>query len=69
MLPEEIDGLAAATDGFSFAFLQELETSATLAWAERPDLPFVEHLRATVAELRRSITIPEPPNPDHGDED
>lgn len=66
---KDLREIVAATEGFSFAFLQELETSATLAWVDAPDVPFATHLRTTAAELRKSITTEDPPNPDHENDD
>lgn len=59
--PEETKAVAKATEGFSFAFLQELELSATMAWLKQREAgAYGRHLLAAVGPLRAQ-TRREPP--------
>jgi len=51
----DLDALAEAPHGFSFAYLQELIVSSLLRQLERPAQALIEHLRGEMLELRKQM--------------
>lgn len=52
---DEIDVVASATKGFSFAYLKELVVSSVMNWIARDHLDFVEAMMSQVTLLQRQM--------------
>ena len=56
---DDVETCANNTDGFSFAYLQELVLSGLLSWISDDAKPFVEHLERQREFLRTQLTTRE----------
>ena len=71
LTPEELNGLAVATKGFSFAYLKELHVAATMAWMRerRPGAMGAVTLGLVEALRKQMRNAPPPPKPSEDEED
>ncbi len=52
---EEIDAMASATEGFSFAYLKELVVSSVMNWMGRDHMDFADTMKSQAALLQRQM--------------